>query len=594
MILRYLDSVIAFFAIILAGSLAIIAGTQLLVSLFGLRGANLRRGLADLFESASDDADAKRYSKVIARRVLQQPLVSGSVWSRFGIRLSEIPYMPADAAGKLRWAGSGIPLQPWLLGAAAGCFLGPAGIYVIDRLFAVDFCAAASVVTSYLPFIDLCGHPWRSGALLGAVAGGLLSRWRLATSIRLEELVALLERLSAPAGGTLPDPAQRAMLVIAGETSGRARPKSNPVSAQIDRIFRETAEESEGGVAVAVEKSVTKISSPPEVRAEGLNLWFDHAMERASQRFTLQARAIAVSLAVIVVFAAHLDAIRLFQSLSADAQARAQLAASAEALSKQAEQLAHARDAQPTVVPDVYRSAMAAVLAPAAIQAPAVEPVKSKAHRSSRSAAPRPSAMETQQLTTTAAAPGDVQISSGNAQPSEAGAQTAPAVAQGAPDLGVKKHESKSAKQAKAKGVSAEREKAAAVEDSGTLAAKARAFRALEARTGFASREDAENWLHDTLEQNPATENLAVAYQQEVNAQLRSDADKLNDQAASIKRELTRTEFRLMPESTAGWQPRPRELPGLLIAIALLALGAPVCYNLLKAIASLRPLPKLK
>jgi hypothetical protein len=42
----------------LAASLVVTAGTQLAISLLGLRGANLRRSLADLFESASQDWDA--------------------------------------------------------------------------------------------------------------------------------------------------------------------------------------------------------------------------------------------------------------------------------------------------------------------------------------------------------------------------------------------------------------------------------------------------------------------------------------------------------------------------------------------------------
>ena len=76
--------------------------------------------------------------------------------------------------------------------------------------------------------LSLCEHPWRSGAILGGIFFGLLSRWRLATSVRVDELIGVLEKMSAPAGGTLPDPAQRAMLVIAGETQSQPRPKMNP------------------------------------------------------------------------------------------------------------------------------------------------------------------------------------------------------------------------------------------------------------------------------------------------------------------------------------------------------------------------------
>src|SRR5579863_5762133 len=179
---EHLDAVTAFLALVLCASLLVMAGTQLLVSLLGLRGANLRRSLADLFQTASDDRDAKRYANVIARRVLHQPLVSGSIFSKPAIRLDELPFVPPDAAGKLRWAGSGIPLQPWLLGAATGTFLWPAALFVSTRLFSEDFCAYVGTATSYIPFLNLCEHPWRSGAIAGAVLGGLLSRWRLATS----------------------------------------------------------------------------------------------------------------------------------------------------------------------------------------------------------------------------------------------------------------------------------------------------------------------------------------------------------------------------------------------------------------------------
>src|SRR5580704_14483149 len=159
MILHNLDSIIAFAAVMLAASLVVTAGTQLVISLLGLRGANLRRSLADLFETASEDRDAKRYARVIARRVLHQPLVSGSVFSRVGIQLDRLPFVPADAAGKLRWAGSGIPLQLWLLGALFGSFLWPAMLFLIDHLSSLDFCNYSSVIASYVPVLYLCEHP---------------------------------------------------------------------------------------------------------------------------------------------------------------------------------------------------------------------------------------------------------------------------------------------------------------------------------------------------------------------------------------------------------------------------------------------------
>ena len=598
MTFQHLDTVLAFGAVMLAASLVITAGTQLAISLFGLRGANLRRSLADLFENATQDRDARRYARVIAHRVLRHPLISDSAFSRSFIRIDKLPFVPADAAGKLRWAGSEIPLQPWLLGALGGFLAWPATLAIFNRLSPLDICEYTGLIDRYVPVLSLCEHPWRSGAILGAIFFGLLSRWRLATSVRVDELIGVLEKLSAPAGGTLPDPAQRAMLVIAGERRSRPRPKMNAVSAQIEGNFPDSLEGSEGGVAVAVEKAVTQTSGyAGDARLEGLALWFGRAMERASQRFTLQARLITVVLSFALVFAAHLDAIRLFQMLSSNAQQRAQLAASADAMIKQAEQLPRGKDGTGlqasregarTTVPDVYRKAMVAVLE---ITPTATEQTKPTPRRVSHSITAPPPGGSPSLSTNGPAAPNEIQISAGVSQAVGEGGQAVPAVSQvptGSPQ--------KRGTSAKAKSTAKEQEKpgGAPKEDSETIAAKVRAAKALEARPGFASREDAVLWLRSTLDGDPATENLAATYEQEVNNDLAGDADKLIDHSASIKRELARTEFQLFPEKSQGWPPNERELPGLLISVVLLCLGAPLCYNLLKAIASLRPLPTVK
>jgi hypothetical protein len=548
----------------------------------------LRRSLADLFETACDDGDAKRYGKVIACRVLRHPLISGSVFSRFGIRIDELPFVPADAAGKLRWAGSGIPFQPWLLGALGGFFLWPATLATIRSLSAVDICRLSSIVTTYVPFLSFCEHPWRTGAIVGAVFGGLLSRWRLATSVRADELVGVLEKLSTPPGGSLPDPAQRAMLVIAGEAQSGPRLKINSTAAEFDRFVRELPENDEDDMAVVAEKTLRQVSGQMEPRLEGVSSWFDHAMDRASQRFTLQARVITVVLSLVLIFGAHLDAIRLFRMLSSDAQVRAQLTGSADAIVKQAGQLSRTRDdgASRDVVPDIYRKAMVDVLQSAPIGG---EPTKSKSRHSSRHAAtPALAASQVVAGGSRAESPDGVQAAS---QAPADGAPVPPGVPP-SPGSPVKEPGRRSSKSSKAKSPATGIEKSAATpaEDRAPMEAKARASKALETIPGFASREDAVSWLRGTLNSDPALEYLVANYEQAVNAQLVSDADKLIDHSASLKHDLARSELQLVPEKWPGWKPAGNELPGFLVALALLSLGAPVCYNLLKTVASLRPL----
>ena len=564
----------------LVASVIVTAGTQLIISVLGLRGANLRRSLADLFETACDDGDAKRYGKVIANRVLRHPLISGSVFSRFGIRLDKLPFVPADAAGKLRWAGSGIPFQPWLSGALGGFLIWPATLAIINRLSSVDICTFSSIVTTYVPLLSFCEHPWRTGAIAGAVFGGLLSRWRLATSVRANELVAVLEKLSTPPGGSLPDPAQRAMLVIAGEAQSGPRSKLNSTGAEFEKFVRELAENDADDVALCAETTLKQVPGQIEPRLEGVNSWFDHAMDRASQRFSLQARVITVVLSLVLVFAAHLDAIRLFRLVSSDAQLRVQLTGSADSITKQAEQLSRARGdgSSREVVPDIYRKAMVDVLQTTPVS---VEQTKSKSRHSSRhNATPAPSASQV--------------VASGGLTESPDGVQAAlQAPVDAAPaSAPVKERGHRSSRSSKAKSSATEVENSAATpaEDRATTEAKARANRALEITAGFASREDAVSWLRGTLNSDPAVENLVANYEQAVNAQVVSDADKLIDRSASLKHDLARSELQLVPEKWPGWKPAGNELPGFLVALALLSLGAPVCYNLLKTVASLRPL----
>ena len=232
--------------------------------------------------------------------------------------------------------------------------------------------------------------------------------------------------------------------------------------------------------------------------------------------------------------------------------------------------------------------AMAAVLE--TVPVAAVEPVKAKPRHGSRgSASSAPN--EAEPLAGAGfAAPNDIQISAGVGGAAGEGEQISSAtVSQALTEGPSREREKRSSKRSERE---KEKERPAVVtrEDFATAAAKAKAEKALLATPGFASREDAALWLRSTLQGDPALENLEAAYDQEVNANLPSDSDKLLDHAASIKRQLARSQVQLLPETWTGWQPSPGELPGLLLSIALLCLGAPLCFNLLKRASSLVPL----
>src|SRR5690242_8828398 len=216
---QHLDIVIAFVVLMLVVSLLITAATQVVVNLLGLRGANLRRSLVDLFETAFPGEEAGRWAKEIARRVLRHPTISDSIFAHWRLRADRLPFVPSETAGKLQGMSASIPLLPWVMGAVGGFFVTPVAMAIAKGLIGADICRYSNLLAGHISAINFCDHPWRTGALVGAILGGLLSRWRVATVIRVEELPAILEKLAEPLPGTLPDPAQRAMLMMAWSES---------------------------------------------------------------------------------------------------------------------------------------------------------------------------------------------------------------------------------------------------------------------------------------------------------------------------------------------------------------------------------------
>ncbi|HXF25724.1 MAG TPA: hypothetical protein VN610_00540 [Bryobacteraceae bacterium] len=97
--------------------------------------------------------------------------------------------------------------------------------------------------------------------------------WRLASTIRVEELTGMLDRLAA---STSADPIEKAIACVAA-------------------------------------------------KREELTKWFTSAMDRASQRFVVHMRVVTVIMSIVVAFAMHLDAFHLWSQFSIDPTLRASL-----------------------------------------------------------------------------------------------------------------------------------------------------------------------------------------------------------------------------------------------------------------------------
>jgi hypothetical protein len=177
-------------------------------------------------------------------------------------------------------------------------------------------------------------HPLISDSTFSEVLPRLLSRWRLASAIRKDELVEILRSFAQQSPTVQP--------AGAAETWDTA----------LRRAFDKLAPERAAKLVLAVPKVKEMFADDPSLAALALapvvasaeelpaqiDRWFDSVMDRVSQRFALHTRLWTVFFSVLLAFALHLDAFRLLTQLSTDAELRARLVASADALVHKADE----------------------------------------------------------------------------------------------------------------------------------------------------------------------------------------------------------------------------------------------------------------
>ena len=177
------------------------------------------------------------------------------------------------------------------------------------------------------------------------LAGWLISRWRCATAIRLEELVRMVQRKADTLGAghaatplltgllNAPEPAARRRLQMLNTAlAGIAPPAAGAAtqySVQVDRVVQQAID--------TAQHSVGKIET-----------WFSSIMDRVSQRFAVQLRVWTVVFAFMIAFAAHLDSLQLLQQLAANPDTRAALVNMREGMLNQAKDILPPNGAAPS------------------------------------------------------------------------------------------------------------------------------------------------------------------------------------------------------------------------------------------------------
>jgi hypothetical protein len=173
-------------------------------------------------------------------------------------------------------------------------------------------------------------HPLISDSTFSGFRTRLITRWKLASTIRKEELLEILHRLSSGDGGGTAAGSEPWRVALQGALDRFDR-------AAIDQVIAGVREARVlppiGGTGTSVEDMVKAAALLPR----NIDEWFGPVMDRVSQRFALHTRVWTVVFSFVLAFALHLDTFRIMALLSSDAELRARVASGAEALRSQAE-----------------------------------------------------------------------------------------------------------------------------------------------------------------------------------------------------------------------------------------------------------------
>jgi len=170
----------------------------------------------------------------------------------------------------------------------------------------------------------------------GLVPARVRLAWQRASAVRLSELKAVLHQLSNDDGaGTAP---WRAALGTALAEDSRQLLASAQVT--LDELKKALPEAERERLESIAHEVVSRFGGMDAK----LDAWFDTAMGRASQRFTLNIRAWTVAAAVTAAFVMHLDVLDMYNKMAADPAVRSRLVALALPLEARAAEGGHASD----------------------------------------------------------------------------------------------------------------------------------------------------------------------------------------------------------------------------------------------------------
>jgi hypothetical protein len=164
------------------------------------------------------------------------------------------------------------------------------------------------------------------------VIGPILARWRLASAIKVGELLNILRKIAEPIppGGT-PTTLEQRLTQFLAQHDAEAATRAAAAATALHAVAPHALDK--------IDTLLPHVATQVRHAKGDLELWFDSVMDRVSQRFALRMRLWTVVFSFIVAFLLHLDASVLLTSIRSDPQLRAELVASASAMTQQAEKV---------------------------------------------------------------------------------------------------------------------------------------------------------------------------------------------------------------------------------------------------------------
>jgi len=175
-------------------------------------------------------------------------------------------------------------------------------------------------------------HPLISDSTLSKF-NTLFNRWKLASTVRKDELINILNILGkqGASSSTNPEPwvtaLNQSMDLVGEETFDRLA----AAQAEIKKHLPDDPERAD--------KIIKAISSKSVDVSVGVHQWFDSMMDRVSQRFVVHTRWWTVIFALILTLGLHLDTFTVMDQLSTNADLRNRLVSSSDALLKKADEI---------------------------------------------------------------------------------------------------------------------------------------------------------------------------------------------------------------------------------------------------------------